>query len=247
MTAADMVTAALQELGVYGGGENVSGEDLRIGLRSLNWQLKSWTSRGINAWREVQGAAVLDFLSPTVALDPRCLDVLDARFARSPLAPILYDGDTGDVLLDGESVLVDGADATSFERPLQRWEVGQYQQIPNKDTVGTPTVYVITRTSTAVSMTVWPVPNRPTTIGYTYSRIPDDVTEGSQMVDLPQEWTEACYLALAVRLASTFGVTRSDPATVQMIGQRAADLERRLLDQDRPASLYIGSALYDYF
>jgi len=59
---------------------------------------------------------------------------------------------------------------------------------------------------------------------------------------VPQEWTELVFVSLAARLIQTFGVNRTDPTTAQIIAQRAAALEQQMLDQDRPASLFLGSS-----
>lgn len=218
MTAAELVTSAMQELGVLAIGEVPEGAELEIGLRSLNWLLKSWTARGLTSWRETQGSATFSAAQVIASLASDVLDVTEAR-------------------------LIITASAPTYERPLQRWEDGQYRQIPNKQTPGQPTAYLITKTITGASMTVWPVPNASMTIAFTYSRIPDDVTDGAQTIDLPQQWTEACYLGLAARLAQVFGVTHVDPNTAKFVVQRASALEALLFDDDRPASLYMGSAM----
>jgi len=149
-----------------------------------------------------------------VTLAPYCLDVMEARFVQS----------------------------STYERPLARWENGQYRQIPNKAQSGYPTAYYLDKQTTSISMTLWPVPNADATILYTYSRIPQDVTDGAETVDVPQEWTELVFVSLAARLIQTFGVNRTDPTTAQIIAQRAAALEQQMLDQDRPASLFLGSS-----
>jgi hypothetical protein len=60
-------------------------------------------------------------------------------------------------------------------------------------------------------------------------------------VDVPQAFQEAVWVNLAVRLAPMFGKARTDPATVQMVAARAAELERDMLDFDRPASYWLGA------
>jgi len=128
-----------------------------------------------------------------------------------------------------------------YERPLQRWMLGQYRQIPNKAIPGFPTAYTISKTDNTISMTVWPVPNQALVVNYSYTRIIEDVTDGAQTIDAPQEWTEAIYMGLASRLLNSYGVARIDPAAAQLVMLRAATLEQLLLDADRPASVYLGS------
>jgi hypothetical protein len=209
----EIITAAMMELGVISAGEQPTADEAADGIRALNWMLKSWPSRGLNLWRETQGEVVFPAGTATVAMDPYCLDVVEARFVQS----------------------------TTFERPLARWESGQYRQLPNKTQAGYPVAFYPNKQTGTLSLTLWPVPVADATIRYTYSRVPEDVTDASETVDAPQEWTELVYVALAARLVQTFGVNRTDPTTAQIIAQRAAALEQAMLDQDRPASVFMGS------
>lgn len=213
LIVSEIVQVAMEELGVLSSGEAPTAEETATGIRALNWMLKSWPARGLNLFRETQGQTIFPAGTSTMPLDPYCLDVVEARFLQ----------------------------ATTFERPLARWENGQYRQIPNKAQPGYPTAYFLDKQTTGIAMTLWPVPIADATILYTYSRIPQDVTDGAETVDIPQEWTELVYVALAARLVQTFGVARTDPATAQIIAQRAASLEQQMLDQDRPASVFMGS------
>lgn len=210
----DIVQQAMIEMGVLSSGEAPTGDELTDAIRVLNWMLKSWQARGVTSWRNTDGTVVFPSGTATMPLDPFCLDVLDARLVQSP----------------------------GYERPLQRWELAQYRQIPNKTTPGFPTAYTIVKADNTISMTLWPVPNAELTVLYSYPRVIEDVTDGTQTLDIPQEWQEAAYVALAARLCQQFGVTRLDPATAQILQQRASALEQLLLDQDRPASVYLGSA-----
>lgn len=214
LTASDIVTQAMRELGLLSAGENPTGEEVQDGILQLNWMLKSWQSRGLTSWRDTDGAIEFPSGTDTMPLDPFCADVLEARLVQS----------------------------TGYERPLQRWTLGQYRQIPNKAIRGWPTAFTIAKTIDSISMTVWPVPNQNLTVNYSYTRIIEDVTDGAQTVDVPQMWLETVYLGLAARLANTFGAMRLDPTATQLVMQRAANLEQLLLDQDRPASIYMGTA-----
>jgi len=210
MTASEVVTAALQELSVLSAGEVADGDDLLLGLRSLNFMLKSWAARGLTSWRNQDGSVVAN--AAETALDPYCVDVIDARVVQS----------------------------VNYERPLQRWELAQYRQIPNKAAVGTPTAFTVTKTADSVSLLLWPIPTTPTTIFYSFTRVIDDVVDGDQTIDVPQQWLEAVYVSLAARLAQTYGVTRIDPATTQIMIQRALSLEADVFAADQPASFYMG-------
>ncbi|MES3054904.1 hypothetical protein O6V14_04610 [Sphingomonas faeni] len=219
LLASEVIKSSMQELGVLAAGENPTAEDLALGLRSLNFLLKSWAARGLTSWRDQDGTLAVPAGAREIALDPYCIDVTEARVVQ----------------------------ATNYERPLQRWEMAQYRQLPNKATPGFPTSYAVQKTATGIALLLWPVPSVSTTILYSFTRIIEDVTDGDQTLDLPQEWLEAVYVALAARLAQPLGVTRLDPATAQIVIQRSLSLENELFDADRPASIYMGSAYGRYF
>src|SRR5687767_12962629 len=131
MTARDLCTAAAQDLGAYGAGETLSAADAFDMMLRLNWMLKSLQAKGANLWRVTEGDAEFLIEVGTVTLDPRCIDVLEARFVQS----------------------------STFERPLARWELGQYQALPNKAQPGYPTAYYLNKQVDAVTMSLWPVPS----------------------------------------------------------------------------------------
>lgn len=212
MIASEVVVAALQEIGVYAANETPTAEDLEVGIRALNWMLKSLQARGYNLWRETTGNISIPANSAYGELQPDIQEISSAR-----------------TFNNGQ------------ERPLMRWERGQYMSLPNKGQAGNPSIFYVERTVSNLRIHVWPVPRVTTAVLLDYVRTIEDVTDGAQTLDIPQEWLEAVYLHLAVRLASTFGVTRTDPATVQLLAQRAEVLTTLLLDQDRPASVRMGS------
>lgn len=140
-------------------------------------------------------------------LDPRVMDVMEARLT------------------------VSGVD-----RPLARWEWGDYVNTPNKAATGTPCVYVFRKGRDDVSLFLWPVPSTAMTISYTAARVIEDITTPDETLDVPQEWLECVVTNMAVRLAEEFG---SDiPGTVV---QRAETLLNQMRDLDRPASIFMGA------
>lgn len=213
MTASEIIQAALQELGVLSAGESPDGDDLELGLRSLNFMMKSWAARGVTSWRNEDGTVPV-VADQSEAVITNAIDVLDVRFVQ----------------------------AGGYERMLQRWELGQYRQLPNKATPGNPVAYAVDKAPSGVKLLLWPLPVTTSSLRYSYTRITEDVTDGAQTLDLPQEWLEAVYVALAARLAQAYGVTRIDPATAQIIIQRAITAENEMFAADQPSSIYMGSA-----
>lgn len=213
MSAQEVVQASAEELGVVAAGETVTGDELEMGLRALNFMLKSFTARGVNLWRE----EVISFSVPAgqaaTALPVMVEDVLAARYVQS----------------------------AAFERPLIRYTRGRYMDLPYKASTGAPLGFYVDRQRDGAMLYLWPAPIAATTLKLDVTRAIEDVTTGDQTLDVPAKWMETVYIALAARLATPFGVTRTDPATASRIAQRAQALEQLLLDDDRPESVFMGT------
>jgi hypothetical protein len=203
LTARDIVTAAMQEIGVTGLGETPEASEMAKGLQCLNAMLKSWQTEG-NLFREATADVTADDASTTLAAGIRSVNSVR----------LLQSGGT--------------------DRLLYPWTRTDYLSLPNKAAEGNPSIYYVERGRTGVILYVWPVPTANATIRVDYARIIETVTDASEEVDVPEEWQETVIAGLASRLAPIFGVTRTDPGTVQRIDARAAELYRRMLDADRP-------------
>jgi len=149
------------------------------------------------------------FVATTVetVLEPRCIDVIEARIE------------------------------TPYERPLARWEWGDYINIPTKTQAGTPSCFTVRKQRDSVSMLLWPAPSiaRPANVVCTVARVIEDVTDLEQTIDVPQEWIECVVLNLAVIIAPSYGATPSP-----LVMQRADTLLTQMRDLDRPASYSMG-------
>ena len=211
MTARDIVTQALTLIGVARPGRVPSAADGILGLTSLNWALKSLQQMGANIWRTQD--VTYTVLANTIAttLTPDVIDVISAR------------------------VVIPNA----YERTLARWERGEYADLPNKGVVGSPTCFTFVKETNDSMIRLWPVPYVDMTLTAQVARTIEDVTNLSQTIDLPQEWTETVFYMLADRLIDSFGVAESSPATAQRIAKRAQALLAASLDADRPGSVYM--------
>lgn len=157
-----IIIAAMQDLGLLNAAESPSAEDAAAMMERLNWMLKDWQANGCNLWRDTQGELVFTAGQGSQVMAPRALDIIEARVVQSGGA----------------------------ERTLSRWEPEEYRQVPNKAAAGTPTCFVFEAGLNSANLTLWPVPNTATTVRYTYARVIEDVTELSQSIDVPQEWTK---------------------------------------------------------
>ncbi len=139
-----------------------------------------------------------------------------------------------DVVLSPRPLAVIEARVTvgGVERQLAQWNQSEYAMLPIKTTVGTPTAFSLRQTATSTSMRVWPVPSANATVSYSYTRVLEDVSADA-VIDVPQMWSECVVMGLASRIGAMFG---ADPKRLGLVQQRAAILERKLYDWDRPAA-----------
>lgn len=211
LTAEEIVTQALVELGAIASGETPTGEEMEDGLLRLNAMLKSWAGEG-NLYREATGTLVIPAGTGAGTLPTDIRAVSSVRQVVS----------------------------ATYNRQLAQWNRSQYLSMPNRaqTTNGGPSVYYIGQDVSGLSIRVWPVPSTNITVELDYSRSAQTVTDPSETIDAPEEWQEAMILGLASRCASMFGKTRTDPNTVARIDGKAGQLYQRLLDRDRPDSYY---------
>lgn len=212
MTARAVVEKAMRLINVLGANENVSADDGEDARTSLNMMLKTWQADGCNLWREQPSTATFDPSEATVTLDPRVIDVVEAR-------------------------RVYGVDS---EIPLGRWERGQYITIPNKGQTGVPVAFYPQRNRDSFTLTLWPVPYVQTVINFTAARVTADVADLADDLDAPQEWLECITYNLADRLATEWGSTIVEAAVARKIEKRAAELYSLMRDFDRPGSVTMG-------
>lgn len=217
MTARDMVTQAMREIGVIASGESPTSDEMSDAIVRLNSMLKAWAAKGLNLWRDVDGAI---------------------DFAAGKSSKVLADALTIDNV---RLLLADGVNT----RPLGRWERDRLRMAPTM-AEGEPLAYAVLNTANTLALQLYPVPDRAVTIRYSYGRVIADVVQPADPVDVPQMFQEAVWKNLAVKLAPTFGKARADQQTVQMVAADAAILERDMLDWDRPDSYFVGTDLDGY-
>lgn len=205
LTAEDIVTQAMYELGELSQGDDPDGEEMEDGILRLNSMLRTWAGEG-NLFREATGTLALGAGVASGTLPAEVRDVSSVRLIQS---------------------------ATN-SRSLAAWNRGELYSLPNRAATGSPVAYYVGETITGRTITVWPVSSGSITLEVDYSRQPQTVTDPSETVDVPEEWGEALILGLASRLASMFGTTETAPTKVARIDQRAQALYQKLLDRDRP-------------
>ncbi len=211
LTVRDIARTSMQLIGGPLTNGEVTARTGDLCVTILNGMIKTWQADGCNLWRLSDETVTFPADTKTVTLDPRVLDVMEARY---------YGGPT-------------------YQRSLSRWEWGAYRELPNKDASGTPVCFTLNKQRDYIEMTIWNVPTVDTIILYSGARVIDDVTDLDQEVDVPQEWMECVYYNLADRMLDALDLATMSPATAQRITGRAQALYQKMLDFDRTGSTFM--------
>lgn len=203
---ADYIEEAFERCGVM----TRAGYDLRSAKRSLNLLLAEWANRGLNQWT-IQGSttAVVANTSNYV-LDASTIDVL------SPL------------------VLRTGTGVNQSDIELARISRGDWNNIPNKNTVGRPVQYFVDR-QISPTIELWPVPDQAYTLVYDRLTRMDDAVAYTNTLELPFRF----YPCLVAGLAYYIAMKRA-PDRLQMLKSMYEEEFERAASEDRDrASLMI--------
>jgi hypothetical protein len=224
-TARDVVTGALRDLGVVAVGRDPKAAEMTYGIDQLNLLLAELAAEGASPWAQEDGVA--EFWIDGTILMPAPDGGLNP-------VEVAVQVPVGEVVLDPRPRAVSNARlslASSHMRPLHRLSAGEFDLYPNPQQRGVPVAYEVREKAEGVSLRVWPFPDKPLMIYYSYTRALEDVEETTPL-DLPQVWGSAIREMLKARLTA-FGPV--DPA----IEARAEFMKRKLLDHARPESYHI--------
>jgi hypothetical protein len=206
-TARDFVKQALLENAIIAFGDDPESDEMTACIFRLNAMLKTWGTRELG-WKQDVYTASGTANTATITLPVYVREVNGARYLES---------------------------ATN-ERAMSRFERDDYAVLPNKAAKGTPSIYNVEQTSGALVLSVWPVPTANFSLKLDIDRALDTVTDPSETIDIPEEWTECVMTNLALRCCNIFG---AEP-TSELV-QRAQLSERELFDAYRPASYFMGA------
>ena len=220
LTAGGFITRAYRILGVLPSGGVPTDDQFQQGIIALNAMLMGWQADGINLYRQTQLSLVVaagaGVPGNPVSITPLIMGFEEGRWVVTP-PPNL------------------------FERPLGTFSYIDYQTLPNKLAGSTsgPSVVMFDKQESASNLYLWPPPTYGGTLNCTVGRSVNNVAVPSDPVDVPNEWTEGVIYNLADRLMDDEGVAAADPATAANIQQRAMVFYGKLLNFDRPNSVYI--------
>ena len=216
LTAGAMISRAYRILGNLAAPHVASDDQMTQGILALNAMLNGWQADGINLFRQTQLSLTVGSGAQYVDISPLIQGVEECRWVVQP-SPNLY------------------------ERPMAMYSYVDYMTLPNKQssTTGGPSVWALDKQVGTSRLWLWPVPTNGGTLNCTAARTVNTVTAATDTVDLPQEWTEGAIYNLADRLMDDEGTAAADAATAQRIERHAAAFYQKLLNFDRPTSVFV--------
>lgn len=218
LNAGELITQAYRKIGALSPPWTPSEDQLSQGIIALNAMLKGNQIDGINIYRQEQVSltipAGVGYFGNPYDIEPLVLGMEEARLVVQP-APNLY------------------------ERPLAMYSYIDYANLPNKRAQGSPSLICFDKQVNASSVYIWPLPVNGATINATIGRTVMDVNSATDPLDFPTEWTEGMIYCLADRIMDDNGVAAADQATAQRITEHAAVFYSKLLNFDRPTSIFV--------
>jgi hypothetical protein len=216
LTAGQAITRAYRLLGVLEDPWVPSADQMTQGILAANLMQRGWEADGVNLWRLSQVTLTVAAGARSVAITPYVLGVVQALWQVSP-AP------------------------NTFNRTMGPMAYVDYFNLPNPDaqTSAGPSVYAFDKQDASSTLWLWPKPVAGGTIVATVARAVTDIQTAADVLDIPGEWAECFVYNLADRLMDDQGLAAADPATATRINAHAQGLYQKLLNFDRPTSIYL--------
>lgn len=158
-----------------------SGYDYRTARRSLDLLMLEWQNRGLNLWAVKNASETLVAGTSAYTLSAEKVDIIEAV------------------------IRTDAGSATSqTDIHMNRMSISSYARQTNKLQTGKPIQYWLERSSSGITVNVWPVPDSAETyvLNYYYmSRIEDSGKPASNTIDVPARHIPALISGLAYQLS----------------------------------------------
>lgn len=152
---------------------------------SLNMLFSEWANRGINYWAVTNGTQSLSADTKTYALPAGTIDLIDV-------------------------VVRETSGSTNTDTVIQRISIAEYNQIPNKDSSGKPSQYMLDKQYTP-NIYIWQVPSDTSyTLVYWAINQLDDISASNQDADVPYRWSDCICAGLASKLAMKYQPEKFD-------------------------------------
>ena len=173
----EIITEAFERCGIDT--QTQTGDKAVSARRSLNLLFAEWANRGINYW----------------AVDQQTLTLVKGTAA--------YELPVGTIDLIS-AVIRDSSGTDTSDQIINRVSISDYNQLPNKDSSGKPSQYMLDKQYTPKAY-FWSVPDKTTySMVYWAIRQLEDVTASNQDADIPYRWNECICAGLASKLSLKF-------------------------------------------
>lgn len=216
---ADVLEEAYERIG----GELRTGYDYRTARRSLDMLLLEWQNKGLNLWKVKNDSLPLVAGTGSYTLDPERLDIIEGMLRQN-----------------------EGNATSQTDLFMRRISVSNWARQTNKLLEGRPTQFYVSRSTDAITVDFWPVPQDNTYVfNYYYmERIEDSGKPASNTLDVPARYLPVLVAGLAYYLAlKTPAAAASLPALKTVYDEQwdlAADASRE------KASLFIKPGGYRF-
>lgn len=177
-TAGEVVDEALQRVQMIGDGQTASAYQWSVAKSHMNGLLKLLVTQGPSEWRRATQTPTLVADQAYVTCDPRPDRVMRVYYRNT----------------------------SGFDLEMQQWNMDDYDRIPVKTSTGRPTIFAVDRQRTSTTIYLWPVPDDTIALGtlrVSYERVPEDVVNTSDIVDVPQEALDIMIDLVGARTAQT--------------------------------------------
>jgi len=177
----EIITEAFERCGIDT--QTQTGDKAVSARRSLNLLFAEWANRGINYWAVEQQTLTLVNGTASYTLPAGTIDIISA-------------------------VIRDSSGTDTSDQMINRVSISDYNQLPNKDSSGKPSQYMLDKQFTPVAY-FWQVPDKTTySMVYWAIRQLEDVTASNQDADIPYRWNECICAGLASKLAMKFAIEK---------------------------------------
>lgn len=209
-TAGEFVDEALKRCQILGDGQTASAYQWTIARSHINGLLKLLVTQGPSEWRRATQTPAMTAAVAYVTCSPRP-DRVHRVYYRN---------------------------ASGFDLELQQWNMDDYERIPVKTSTGRPTIFAVDRQRTSTTIYLWPVPDATIAAGtlrVSYERVPEDVVNTGDIVDVPQEAFDVLMDLVGGRTGQSLGL--ADKSSVSTALERGAGNLNEFLSYDRPYSI----------
>ena len=211
VTAADIITDALQELQVIGEGDSPSAYDIQRCTFALNLMLKRWAAKAVPLW-------TIKTISFPVVANTGTYTIGPTGTVASSFRPLQ--------IMEGWSRDVNGIDT-----PLNPISRVDYDNLGNKNsTASVPVNFYFNPTigsgvsASNSTVTFYPVPTDATrTIYFNVQRPLQDITTITDEFDFPAEWFEAIKWNLAASVAFKYRANENIVAYIQRLAKSSLE------------------------